>query len=69
MQSSTIEVEQVRVRILPDGRMGRKDAATYLGVAEKTMAMWAVVGKGPSAVRVGGRVFYFKEALDNYVQG
>jgi len=27
-------IEQVRVRILPDGRMTRKDAAKYLGRAE-----------------------------------
>ena len=33
-------IEQVRVRVLPDGRMSRKDAATYLGRAEKTLAMW-----------------------------
>ena len=26
-------VEQVRVRVLPDGRMTRKDAAKYLGIA------------------------------------
>ncbi len=33
-------VDQVRVRVLPDGRMTRRDAAAYLGFAEKTLAMW-----------------------------
>jgi hypothetical protein len=63
------EVEAVKVRVLPDGRLTRRDAATYLGFSEKTLAMWAVSGKGPSSVLVGSRRFYFKEVLDDYVQG
>jgi hypothetical protein len=62
-------VEQVRVRVLPDGRMTRKDAARYLGHRPKTLAMWALSGKGPRSVRVGGRVFYFRSDLDAFVLG
>ncbi len=62
-------IERVKVRVLPDGRMTRRDAAAYLGVAEKTMAMWALQGKGPRSVRVGGRRFYFKDVLDAFIQG
>ena len=62
-------IEQVRVRVLPDGRMSRRDAAKYLGRAEKTLAMWAMVGKGPRSVLVGGRRFYFKADLDAFVRG
>lgn len=62
-------VEQVRVRILPDGRMARTDAARYLGVAEKTLAMWALVDKGPRSVKVGGRVFYYRVDLDTFIRG
>lgn len=62
-------IEQVRVRILPDGRLARKDAAKYLGRAEKTLAMWEMEGKGPSSVLVGGRRFYFKDVLDAFIQG
>ena len=62
-------IEQVRVRILPDGRMTRKDAAKYLGRAEKTLAMWKMEGKGPPSVLVGGRRFYFKDALDIFIRG
>ena len=62
-------VEQVRVRVLPDGRMTRRDAARYLGVAEKTLAMWQLMGKGPRMVKVGGRVFYFRCDLDAFVRG
>jgi len=60
-------IEQVRVRVLPDGRMSRKEAAKYLGRAEKTLAMWEMEGKGPPSVLVGGRRFYFKDALDAFI--
>jgi hypothetical protein len=63
------QVEEVKVRVLPDGRMSRKDAAKYLGRAEKTLAMWEMEAKGPPSVLVGGRRFYFKEALDAFIRG
>ena len=62
-------IEQVRVRVLPDGRLARKDAAKYLGRAEKTLAMWEKQGKGPPSVLVGGRRFYFKDDLDAFIRG
>ncbi len=62
-------VETVRVRILPDGRMSREDAARYLGVKSKTLAMWLLAGKGPESVKVGGRRFYYKNTLDAFIAG
>jgi hypothetical protein len=63
-------VEQVRVRVLPDGRMNREDAARYLGhTSSQTLATWQVQGKGPRSVKVGGRIFYFREDLDAFVRG
>ena len=61
--------EEVRVRVLPDGRMSREDAAKYLGRRPKTLAMWALQGKGPPSVLVGGRRFYFKADFDAFVRG
>ncbi len=64
-----VEVTEVAgVRVLPDGRMTRNDAATYLGLKPKTLAMWQLAGKGPRSVKVGGRRFYFKADLDTYVR-
>jgi hypothetical protein len=57
------------VRVLPDGRLSRDDAARYLGHQPKTLAMWALSGKGPRSVKVGGRVFYFRESLDAFIRG
>ena len=62
-------IELVRVRILPDGRMTRRDAAKYLGLMPKTLAMWALAGKGPRQLKVGGRVFYYQEDLDAFISG
>ncbi len=62
-------IETLRVRVLPDGRLTREDAAVYLGVKPKTLAMWHLQGKGPPSVLVGGRRFYFLEMLDALVRG
>jgi hypothetical protein len=62
-------VEQVRVRVLPDGRMTRADAAHYLGHQSKTLSMWQLAGKGPRSVKVGGRVFYYRADLDAFIRG
>ena len=64
-----VGVDQIRVRITPDGRMTRRDAAAYLGTAEKTLAQWSSEGRGPPSVRVGGRVFYFRQELDAFIRG
>ena len=49
--------------------MTRKDAAKYLGRAEKTLAMWEMEAKGPESILVGGRRFYFKSTLDAFIRG
>jgi len=59
-------VAEVEVVILPDGRMDTENAATYLGVAPKTLAMWRCQGIGPRFIK-RGRVFYFKEDLDTWI--
>jgi Helix-turn-helix domain len=62
-------IERVRVRILPDSRMDRDNAALYLGVSRKTLDQWAYQGKGPRCVKVGGGCFYFKADLDAFIRG
>lgn len=65
-----IQIEYVKVRVLPDGRMTRSDAAKYLGVAVKTVAMWDL--EDPTklgGIKVGGRRFYFIDRLDAVIRG
>jgi hypothetical protein len=66
---SEVSVELVRVRQLPDGRFTRDDAAKYLGLATKTLAIWATQGKGPPFVKIGARCFYYRRDLDQFIAG
>jgi hypothetical protein len=61
-------LQSVDVVILPDGRMDRKNASRYLGLAEKTLAMHASRGTGPNFVK-RGRVWYYRDALDDWLKG
>lgn len=66
----TVEVEPIRVRVFQDGRMDRNNAAKYIGYAVKTLAMWAMEGKGPPVHKSrGGRCFYYRNDLDAFIQG
>jgi hypothetical protein len=51
-------IEQVKIRVLPDGRVSRSDAAAYLGLKEKTLRQWALDGRNLTVVKVAGRCFY-----------
>lgn len=65
----TDTIEHVRVRVLPDGRVSRRDSATYLGRTPQTLANWVQEGRGPKAHRVGGRCFYYFDDLKSFVEG
>jgi hypothetical protein len=69
MDGLTGGIEQVAVKMLPDGRFNRANAATYLGIAVQTLAVWASKGIGPKHVRVGNKVFYFRADLDRFIAG
>ncbi len=65
-----VELEVIRVRVLPDGRMTRQDAAKYIGRSEKTIAMWDLNDPNKlGSVKVGGRRFYYKDRLDAFIRG
>lgn len=59
-------VEFQKVKVLPDGRVSRSDAATFLGYSPKTLAEYSRLGKGPMPRRVGGRVFYYLQDLEAF---
>ncbi len=69
VEAVAVEIEPIRVRILPDGRMDRENAAKYLGRKPKTLAMWAMEAKGPPVSHVQGRCFYYKADLDAFIRG
>jgi predicted DNA-binding transcriptional regulator AlpA len=59
-------IETISVKMYPDGRLDTRNAALYLGLEEKTLAMKRSDGTGPSFIK-RGRVFYFKEDLDAWI--
>lgn len=59
-------IDLTSVRVLPDGRVTRAEAAKFLGFSIKTLAQWAWEGRGPRPRRVGGRVFYRLEDLQAF---
>ncbi len=52
--------------LLADGRMTPRNAALYLGLAVKTLAIHRWKGTGPAYVKAG-RVFYFRTDLDAWL--
>ena len=60
------KVESIEIIMFPDGRLDTKNAAMYLGLKEKTLAMMRGSGTGPKFIK-RGRVFYFKEDLDSWL--
>jgi hypothetical protein len=63
-QESSLDL--VRIRVLPDGRVDRRNAALYLNRSPKTLAQWALQRRGPPPHKdnVSGRVFYCLDDLD-----
>jgi len=60
-------IERTVVRLTPDGRMSRTDAARYIGVQPKTLAKWGMTGRGPQSLKIGARCFYTKVELDRFI--
>jgi Helix-turn-helix domain len=56
----------ISVIVYPDGRMDSENAAAYLGLKPKTLAMKRCDGTGPRYIK-RGRIFYFKEDLDAWL--
>ncbi len=69
VEIETAELEPVRVRVLPNGKLDSNNAAKYVNRAPKTLAMWRMQGIGPEWIKCGGRVFYNQEALDAFMRG
>jgi hypothetical protein len=61
------EVETVRVVAYPDGRLNTDNAARFLGLSTKTLAIMRSNGTGPRFMK-RGRVFYFLDDLQSWVE-
>ena len=61
-----ITMDFSKIALLPDGRMNTQNAAQYLGLSKKTLAMMRCQGTGPQFIK-RGRVFYYKDDLDSWL--
>ena len=70
-----VVAEEIRVRFTPDGRTHSAGAALYIGHSQQTLADWRSRSErtgtqiGPPWVKVGGRIFYYRKALDAFIAG
>ena len=61
-------VKVVKVAMLVDGRMDTQNAALYVGLSQKTLAMQRTKGTGPRFIK-RGKIFYYKADLDAWLGG
>ena len=66
MEIQQVSISPRSIPVLPDGRLTADDAAAYLGLSPKTLAVWRCQGRGPRFVKFG-RVFYFQSDLDAWI--
>jgi len=50
-----------------DGRLDTKNASIYLGLSVKTLAQFRCKSEGPPFIKPTGRVFYYKDDLDAWL--
>lgn len=62
-----LTVKQVEVLVRPDGRVDSKNAAAFIGLSEKTLAMMRCHGTGPKYLK-RGRIFYFVHDLETWIK-
>jgi len=53
---------------MPHKLLNNREAAEYLGVAEKTTAKWRCHGGGPPYIKIGGAIRYEQAELDRYIE-
>jgi hypothetical protein len=56
------------IKFFPNKRLNTKQAASYLGLSTKTLAMKRCEGTGPKFIKKCGRVFYCLSDLDEWDQ-
>ena len=60
------QIERVKVTVFPDGRLDTENAARYIGLSPKTLAMMRTVGSGPKFIK-RGRIFYYLDDLEAWL--
>lgn len=59
-------IERIKVTAFPDGRVDTANAALYLGLSVKTLAIMRSDGTGPRFIK-RGHIFYFLDDLETWI--
>ena len=59
---------QPAIHVYPDGRMDGQNAAAYVGVSTKSLAIMRSLGSGPAFFKLGKKCFYQRDDLDAWIQ-
>jgi hypothetical protein len=62
-------MDEIKITMFPDGRLDTKNASAYLGLSRKTLAIHRSNGTGPRFIKSGGKIFYYKDDLDKWLNG
>jgi hypothetical protein len=60
-------LKPVEIEVLPNGRLNVKNAAKYLDLSKKTLAMKRSQGIGPKFHKNGGVVSYYVNELEEWL--
>lgn len=52
------------LRAIFAGLISQKELARALGLTERTLIGWATQGRGPEIVKLGGKVYYFRDEAE-----
>ena len=52
----------------PENHLSKKDAAVYLGIKPSTLSKWITEGCAPKYSKMGSRVIFRREWLDEHVE-
>ncbi len=61
-----VQVDRVKLVVFPDGRVDTENAARFLGLSPKTLAIMRSNGSGPKFIK-RGRIFYFLDDLKDWI--
>lgn len=48
-------------------RLNKSTAATYLRVSERSLDLWRAQDRGPRSHKIGGRLYWLKSDLDEWL--
>ena len=48
------------------GRMSEAELSEYWGVKRKTLAKWRSLGNGPLYLKIGSKIHYLREGIEEY---